>query len=375
MSTVININFCQKACVSIPSGNCLFLPITWLSQTPNIVNVYGNGENAIIKAVYGAIGTGTVTISDSSGIIFVIYVNVSAYSDPVVNPKYQYVYSVSFSGSVPGGFPATRSIANISGPYTSLIVPFQSNVVSIFMPQITSNGIIYPNSCVFIPGTTSSVRALGNFPSALTFFLGLALFKPTINVLIDSKLIFADIINSGNPISTYNILTFNMAEFLYITNYVPYCDTVNYIVFAIPNILTSSTTGAYVTGSKLLPGGTIGIQTQNLNIATTFNVIVVPSNIYNTSSNDLVYSKIITPTIINGINTITIDPITLGTVVWFVQQYGYDNTGLLQINGVEQTNSTTLTIRISASGIVTGRKLSLLAYKAQSSVGFSAIFP
>ena len=371
MSTTINLNFCQKSCVSLNPDNCLIGTIIWTSQNTNIVNVYSNGANAIIRAVYGSIGSAVVSISDDSGVIYVIYVNVTNYSDPVVNPKYQYVHTTSFLVSTP---PPNESSGTISGPYTSLIVPFQSNVVSIFMPQ--SNTVnLYPSSCVFVPGTVPVINIFGFFPGGANFFIGLGIFKPTTNTLIDSKLIFADIINSGNPVSTYTISTLDMAEFLYVTNNPPYCDASNYLVFAMPNISSSSSLYPFVTGSKLLSGGTISIQTQSLNVNTTFNVIVVPNLIYDLSSNDLVYTKIITVTVTNGFNVISIDPIPVGSVVWFVQRYDFSVTNFIGINTARHTTPSVLIIDIRAGATLPGIKLSLIAYKIQSNAGFSAVFP
>lgn len=367
MSTIsISLSFCQKVCVSIPTSTCGFLPLTWTISGPSIVTIFSSGNNAIIKPIYGSVGNTMIAVSDVSGTMISISVNVtSPFGLSVVNPKYQYVYSASVLGLTL----LLQSTASILGNFNSLIVPFQPNICCLCCPQITA--LLAPVfSCAFVPGSTSFLKLGGNFVIG-TLTMGFSLFKQTLNTNIDPLLPLA--CQFSNPI----FISSNIGLFTYqfFPPLLPVCDISNYMC-----IVQSNTLNVFVSASLLDVNNVVNLQT---NVALTgtevFSLIVVPKNFFDITSSTLICSQITTVTVTTAVSIITITvpsiPILTG-VVWYCTLASIGNHGFF-INGVIQVLPTSLTIALSSIGGVFPASLdfAVFCFKTQTILPLTLTFP
>lgn len=374
MSLSVTLNYCQKICISFPIASCVITPITWVSLNTNIATVYYNQNSAIIKATFGGLGIANIVVSDATGVIFTVYVSVFAYVPPVVvNPKYQYVSTFNVSGTI-----NTSSNATVVGPFNSLVVPTQPNLCMIAMIQnanATNSAII---STFFNPSTASTLTLRGQFlPAAATLNVGIGVFQPTVNTTIDHYLIFSSTFTVVTPLNSSVINGTTYYLYQYAVQSYAFCGDDNYISFVQPisNIVTGIQPN--LVSSNVSLNSILSFQST---VATNVlaSAIIVPKSYYNTSSTSLVYSKIVSVSLVgSGVVTVTIDTIPTGTVMWFAQQYNTDNVAIANVLSVEHTSSTTLDIKfiLNPPSTPVTRNVSIIAYKLQSNAGYSLTFP
>lgn len=366
MSLSLSLNFCEKACISVPVNTCNFLPLTWTVVGPVLVTVFSSGANAIIKPIYGSVGLTAVTVSDASGTMITITINLtSPFGVSVTTPKYQQVYV----STVVGIAAALQTSATISGNFNSLIVPFQPNICSFCCPQITALALPVFSS-LFTPGTNSIIKINGNFLiGSLTF--GFGLFKETANINIDPLLPFAT--QFINPI----FITSNASLFTYqyFPSILPICDTTNYLT-----LIQSNTVGVSVVSCLYESSNSVKFQTNaSLTGTEIFSIIVVPKSYYNLASTTLVCSLIANVTVSAAITIVNIPipsiPIITG-VCWFATIGQLSNNGLF-VTGVIQLSSTVLTVALSSiqGSYPINLDICCIAYKTQNLISNLLTFP
>lgn len=368
----ITLNFCQKACVSIPTDACSFSVLTWTSSDTSLINVFANGNNAILKPVYGATGFVAVTATDIIGSSFIIFVTITSYFDVVVTlPQYKYLYSLGFNSVSSGG----NSSATINGPFNSLIVPFTLNAcVLIGFTGLPFNSWTFYASFL-IPASSAFVKVFGNFP--LTVDIAFALFMPTTDTQSDPLLLFGSLFNNSGP--TDILGTTSNSRFY--TTIAPICEANNYnsiVQWNWPN----STIDSSVIGSQFLSDSSIVFQIFNFTSSANYNAIVIPNNYYNLLSTSLVFSQrfpIIFNTTIQTFS-ITIPVISVGSVIWFAQQYGITITEpgirILSMVHISTTQIDVTCELVSQIPIFPLSKiLTMVAYRNQTNIGFSITFP
>lgn len=356
----LTLTTCQKICITLPSGQCTFLPLSWNIANPNLLSIVinGSGNSAVITPIPPNAGSTVVTIFDTSGYFFTIYVTVISQFNTVINPKYQYIYSTNATASF--GSPTTT--ININGPFNSLITPFQPNIVTFVSSSTIPSSV---SSSTFIPGSNSIITCRGNFATGSNT-LNFVLLKKTNNTITDPILLYTDNATT-NPISTtptgYNLHSFpspisttcNIGQYISLVQ-VASTDTNQGTVFS-SQFFTNSTISYVVSGS----------------IQTTISAIVIPRSFYNISSPNLIYVQVFNLTLTASITTlnITIPTITIGSVVWFAQQCVISNNSV-QINQFNQTTTTNLQIRlITSEPTPFSTDIAIIAFKNQSNVGFT----
>lgn len=371
MSMNISLNFCQKTCVTISPGSCVSSSIIWTVSDPNIVAITSNGNNVIIKPVYGAIGKTVVMASYLDGTSLLIFVTVTSFFDsiiPPILPKYKYIYSTSVTYLITG------SSSTISGPFNPLIIPFSTNICTLVKIQ---NVNINTFSSLFIPGTNSIIKVFhsNSFGSTSTN-CDFMLFETTADSDPDSLLPFASPFISGLPIST----TGTFSTYSFPTNIILPCDSVNYITLVQLN--SSTNPNGFVITSNLSDQNYITFQTTGFSSSTQCSAIIVPSGYFNILSNSLIYTTIISITATTNPQTIsvTVPSMPVGTVIWSAQQHD-NTTTAMSIPKITQTTTTNINLTVDVLA-ATGSPLlpftaniSIVAYKNQSNAGFSATTP
>ena len=359
--SILNINFCQKVCVQVPPSTCGFLPLVWTSSNPSSLTVSSSGNAAIISPVFGIVGTFFVVMSDSSGTMLTIDVIVTSPFETVVNPKYQYIYA----GTVLNSFTPTQTTASVQGPFTGVIIPFQTNICTIFSPVTNVQTLessyfeaLSPNPRIGLTGIFSISPAQFDF----------VMLKATGNIQADPSLIFADTFTSSfiaNPGGIPTLSTFKIP----VNSDV--CDLSKYV-----SIIQSTSNDSFfanpVLSSKFLQNGVIEILSIPTNSFAQFNFsgIVVPTPYINLSSNTLLYTTIVSVTR-NAAGPFTSNfaipnmSTTLGC--WFAQPYGNDGL-LFTVDSLTQSSNTNLVLNATGSGgtYPTTKQFVLVCYKRQN---------
>ena len=372
MSMNISLNFCQKVCVVIPTDTCSFSVISWTSSDTNLINVFGNGNNAILKPVYGATGFVAVTASDITGSSFIIFVTITSFFDVVVTlPKYKYLFSTSLSG---GGSPG--SSATINGPWNSLIVPFTTNACVLIGFNGALLNLITFFASQFIPGTNSITKIFGNYPNSVD--IGFALFMPTVNTESDPLLLYASLFYSPGPIASAG--TSHNSKFY--TTVPPICEAGDYNTI-IQWVWPNSNILSWVMASEFLPDSSIVFQTFDFTQPSDYTGIVIPNGYYNPSSSSLIYSQrhLITFNSTGTVSiSITIPSIPVGSVIWFAQKYGTLLTQPgLRVDNIQHNSPTQITLTGGLISVFFTPPYSItaciVAYKNQTNIGFNLTFP
>lgn len=365
MSISISINFCQKVCVTIPSQCISNLTYTWTNVTPNLITVLSNGGSAILIPVYPNSGNAIVIVQDSSGSTITLNITIASLFVPVPNAKYQYVYSTSIPITAPFLIPFT-----INGPFNSLISPPQNDICSLVFTNNGDGSEDWVLTSAYVPGSTSSITGTRTWASN-TADMTFVLIKPTANVNIDPLIPFGSRVDGLVKYTSVQIGLNSYDYFMCPTGFTdPPCPYQNYISIVQP--VTPSP--GIVFGSQFLSDGNIYI-IATLVTVTDFNVLLVPNQYFNISSNDLVYTATATYTPPTPTFVFTLPNIPVGSVMWVAQcntlSFAFNS---LVVN-IVHNSSTQLTVSLSNNGPNTPRTLAIVAYKNQSNVGYSVSFP
>ena len=361
----LTVNSCQKICVNLQPNSCGFLPVVWNTPNPNIALINSSGSSAIITPNLDAVGLTTILITDTSGTEFRIYLTITSIFNLIPNPKYQYIYATN----VLANFPSLTQTMSISGPFNSLVAPFQPDIVTFVTSGNTSPN--YVGSSLFIQSPSNpTIPCIGSFAGPDD--INLLLFGKTLNATNDPILVYADtVISQFQGITVAGAGIYKMQ-----LNFTSQCSLNNYICFVQKRNLEILAGNEGVITSEFFTNLVVKfVAFSSLPFLDT-SVIIIPKSFYDLTSPSLIFSKIFTNIMFSVSQPdviLDIPNIPIGDVCWFIQQSKlsvFAPSSVIFVLKINQLSTTT--IRVSSFVFANATtNLFIMAYRRQSNTGFS----
>jgi hypothetical protein len=318
----LTITNCQKVCLTITNSSCsASQPFTWNSSNTSVLGISYSNTSAIIYGISGQSGTSFVSVVDStSTVVYSIFVTVNNYfTTSITSPQYQLAGATILN--YPPYPPTNLNVSFINGSFSSYVNVSTPNLCMIAMgiAQNTLNEYTPVLGAQFVPGTNSQV-ILGIEPVTVASQSGVyfAMFQPIGSNVYPIIPYASSITLTTNPGQSQQNIS--------LPNYFS-CAPGSYISFVQTNYIPpSSGTVIPVSQSHLYGNGLLSIVFSNnyLNLPPSFNVsvLITPSNYYNATATDIVFSYSLSVLFQNGLIVTGVAlpySIPIGSVSWFAQ--------------------------------------------------------